>query len=403
MRLARLSAADWERIALVAVIIGAAIRAAWVLSLHPPLNYVHSDMGGYVDRAMKLASGGPLERYDAFYPPGTHWILAIPLAMWRFARHVLTVPAAAITAVLAAFWPINIIHSGYFLSETPALALLVGSLWLSAGAARDRSLRDFIRSGLVGGLAVANRPALAANLLVAALSSRRARLLATIGIGAGSAAVLALVIAYNSLAAGRLTFLSENSGLTMWLGQCGIRSVHLGDPSRGPYFEFVPPPALEKGTGRDVSIPDHAAWDQEYFYGLTLDCIRADGFAHLRTIARGIFDMTLTSTPWPEAEEQDLGPRIGFVNTMFSVALPFIIAGGIWVARERRRRGEPAGELVMLGHFACVLVTALLFFGDPRFRETYDVFALSAAAGWFAYVFAEEHARAGETAPASGG
>ncbi len=77
-RLARL---DWDRIALWAVIAGAVIRVAWVLALHPPVDHVYSDMGGYVDRAVKLASGRPLDRSDAFYPPGTHILLAIPLVI----------------------------------------------------------------------------------------------------------------------------------------------------------------------------------------------------------------------------------------------------------------------------------------------------------------------------------
>ncbi|HUQ41374.1 MAG TPA: glycosyltransferase family 39 protein, partial [Candidatus Limnocylindrales bacterium] len=166
--LGRISAPRWDRIALIAVIAGAVIRAAWVLSLHPPLDYVYSDMGGYVDRAVKLALAHPLDRYDAFYPPGTHWLLALPLAifgtdrtglwagavlwwamsaltplaMWRFGRYHLTIPAAALTAVFVSFWPIQIAYSGYFLSETPSLALLVASLWLTSRAAVSTRAAD---------------------------------------------------------------------------------------------------------------------------------------------------------------------------------------------------------------------------------------------------------------------
>ena len=39
----------------------------------------------------------------------------------------------------------------------------------------------------------------------------------------------------------------------------------------------------------------------------------------------------------------------------------------------------------MLGHLACVLATALLFFGDPRFRTPYDVFALALLAALIAH------------------
>ena len=429
MRLARLSAADWDRIALVAVVVGAVIRAAWVLSLHPPVDYAYSDMGGYVDRAVKLASGGPLQRYDAFYPPGTHILLAIPLfifgtdrtglwagallwwalssfvplAMWRFARYHLTIAAAALTAVFVSLWPIQITYSGYFLSETPSLAFLLASLWLAARASLAPAGRSFLVAGLLGGLAIINRPALAANLLVAiAAFSARVRVRAVAAIGIGAAAVIALVVVHNSVAAGKLTFISENSGLVFWGGHCDVRTVRTGDPST-TFFTFSSPPALQRGSGKDFTFTDHLVWDQDFFYGMAFDCIRADGIGNLRTLARGVLDMTLTSVPWPQVDEADLGPRIGFVNAMFSVAIPFIVIGSIWLIRERRRRGQPAGEAVMLAHFACVLVTALVFYGDPRYREVYDVFALALAGALVARLIVDRPPPQFETAVQVGG
>ena len=56
----------WDRIALGAVALGALLRGWWVFVEHPPLDHVYSDMAGYVERALGLASGEPLERYDAF-------------------------------------------------------------------------------------------------------------------------------------------------------------------------------------------------------------------------------------------------------------------------------------------------------------------------------------------------
>jgi 4-amino-4-deoxy-L-arabinose transferase-like glycosyltransferase len=416
VRLGRLSAADWDRIALGAVITGAIVRAVWVLALHPPLDFVYSDMNFYVARAAKFAEGGALERFDAFYPPGTHWLLAVPfyvfgtdrtglwagtvlwwalsaltpLAMWRFARYHLSVPAAAVTALLVALWPIHIAYSGYFLSETPALALLLGSLWMAEHAAASRSIVDHLRAGVLGGLAVANRPALFANLLVAVLSlPRRVLARAAAAMGVGAAAVLALVIVHNTLAAGKFTLVSENSGLTFWLGQCDVQLVFLGDRSVGPYFEIGPPPSIQRDVGKVVTLPDHLPWDQDYFIREGLACIRDRGIGQLRTFARGVLDMTLTAIPWPMSQERDLGPRIGFVNALYSVALPFILVGGVWLARERRRLGRRGGEAVMLAHLGCVLFTALIFTGDPRYRAPYDVFGLALAAALLVHLFVE--------------
>ena len=422
LALARVSQARWEQLAIIAIIVGALMRAAWVLALHPPLDYVYSDMGGYVDRAVKLASGGALGRYDAFYPPGAHWMLALPLvifgtdrtglwagailwwalsattplAMWRFARYHLTLPAAALTAIFVSLSPLHIVYAGYFTSETPALAMLVLSLWLAARASALQRVRSAFVSGLLGGLAVASRPALLANLVVEAVVLRHDMRVRIGGaIVAGAAAVLALVIAHNTVAAGELTLTSENSGLTFWLGQCQVRSVKAGTPATGT-FEFIPPPAIERASGKDV-VTDHVAWDQSYFYAQAFQCIRDDGVGHLRVLARGILDMTLTSTPWPPLDERDLGPRVAFLNAMYSIALPFILGGAVWLIRERRRRGERPGEMVMLTHFACLLLTAILFFGDPRYRIPYDVFVFALAAALVARVAIERPGAQTET------
>jgi len=38
------------------------------------------DMGGYIERAQRLATGAGLQRLDAYFPPGTHMLLAARIA-----------------------------------------------------------------------------------------------------------------------------------------------------------------------------------------------------------------------------------------------------------------------------------------------------------------------------------
>jgi 4-amino-4-deoxy-L-arabinose transferase-like glycosyltransferase len=145
----------WDRIALASVLAGVIVRIIWGLVIHPPLDYLYSDMGAYVERAQRLATGAGLQRSDALFPPGTHILLAAPMTLlgteqaglwggallwcalsaaipffaWRLARLLLTPAAAALTALLCAFWPLYITYGGYFTSETPSLAFLLASLW----------------------------------------------------------------------------------------------------------------------------------------------------------------------------------------------------------------------------------------------------------------------------------
>src|SRR5204863_3708344 len=120
-----------------------------------------------------------------------------------------------------------------------------------------RGLRGLLGAGVLGGLAVANRPALIANLAVAIVSlPRTMRVRALAGVGLGAAAILAIVILHNTAAAGKLTLTSENSGLTFWIGHCNVHAVKTTDPSTGAFFEFSSPPAFQRGTGKDYEFTD---------------------------------------------------------------------------------------------------------------------------------------------------
>src|SRR5688572_3022071 len=182
---------------------------------------------------MHLAQLATPERFDAFYPPGTRVLLAIPLAligpdrdgltagavlwtalsaltpyfMWRFLRLLLPPAAAALGAALCAVWPLHIAYAGFFMSETPALALLVLSLWLAEQSVRALPTWHGLLAGLAGGIAAAIRPALALNVILAAVPLvRRGRvgLAALAALAAGSALVLVLVVAHQALVVGRV-------------------------------------------------------------------------------------------------------------------------------------------------------------------------------------------------------
>jgi hypothetical protein len=112
---------------LVSILAGAIIRVVWGLVIHPPLDFLYSDMGSYVERAQRLATAAGLQRPDAFFPPGTHILLAAPMTLfgtervglwggavlwcllsavipffaWRLARLLLNPPAAALTALFS--------------------------------------------------------------------------------------------------------------------------------------------------------------------------------------------------------------------------------------------------------------------------------------------------------------
>lgn len=420
---------DWAGLARAAIVIGAVLRGLWVLALHPPPNHVYSDMNAYVDAAMGLARLDALDRFDAFYPPATHFLLAIPLwlvgvdrdglfagavvwavlsaltpyFMWRYTRLLLPPPAAAITTVLCSLWPLHILYAGYFLSETPGLAFLVLSLWLSERAFQRRSKRDGLVAGIAGGIAAATRPAFGLNVIVEGIPRLR-RIRRNLAPGAalalGAALVLALVILHNSAAAGRPTGLSENSGLGLYLGHCDVHVVHTGPPD-GPNFVFGTPVAIQLGRGQDVTFPDHQIWDQGFFTAQGMSCIQDDGLAHARVLLRNVFDMGLSTVPWPLSNEPGIRDVANLTNVAYTAALPFIVFGAVRKIRRSWPTGGGRGELMLLGQLTVVLVTAIVFFGDPRFRTPFDVFGLALAASLLADRIAPAPQR--QTAPATPG
>lgn len=403
---------DWDAVARYSIILGAAIRAAWVLVLHSPLDHIYSDAKTYVDTAMHLAQLASPERFDAFYPPGTRVVLALPLALigadrdgltagallwtvlsaatpyfvWRYLRLLLSPVAAAIGAVLCALYPLHIAYAGFFTSETPGLAFLALSLWLTESTARSASSRRGLLAGLAGGFATAIRPAFALNVILAAIPLvRRVRisLRAVIAFAAGSILVLALVLAHEALVAGQVVGVSENGGVTFYLGHCDVRRITTGTPETLTYT-FQTPIATQLERGRNVTFPDHPVWDQAFFYAQGARCIASDGIAHARVILRNIYDMGLSTVPWPPSNDEGLKQVAAFTNVGYVLLLPFIVFGALSEIRRVWPAGRSPGQLMLVGQLSLVLVTAVVYFGDPRFRIPFDVFGLALAASLIA-------------------
>ncbi|MFY9589073.1 MAG: hypothetical protein WAT66_16660 [Actinomycetota bacterium] len=405
----------WARVALLAIGGGVILRLVFGLLLHPPLDYVYSDMQGYVTRATRLASGDALNRFDAFFPAGTHILLALPLKIfgsgrgglwaasvlwvalscavpvlaWRFALRVMSPKAAAISAALVSFWPVYIAYGGFFMSEIPSVVALLGTLCL-AFRAREAIGRSRLvlaaATGVVAGAALAIRPQLLLNVAIAAVTvfgvrrSLRVAAAAAVGVIVPLGAVLAL----NASAAGTFAGLSENGGLNFFQGHCPVHDVRTEKPGAG-VLVFASPVVVQQERGRNYVFRDHIAWEQNFFFRQGLDCIRDDGLGHVTVLARNVADLGITSVPWPPSNERGLRRFVRPANLAFSWVLPSIIVAGFAYASGRRKRdgaeeGPPADRTgLLLAHLLCVFPTAIVFYGDPRFRVPYDAFGLALA------------------------
>ncbi len=407
----RLSIRQWDGFALAAIALGAVARAVWVFWLHKPLDYVYSDMDTYLAGAKQIAHWHGVGIATTFQPQGMHLLLALPLAVlgdgraglwgataiwwvlaaatpffaWRLARLLLTPAAAALTALLVAVWPLTVTDSGYFLSESPGLAFLLGSLWLGYEAQRRVGRSALLLGALAGALgatAVAIRPQYLLNLALVALPflpRRRLNVRATGGFVAVAGAVLIGVVAFNTAIAGRFTTLSREGGVTFFLGQCHARHVEVRN---GTVSWVIEPPVYVQRGGNFYVWVGPGIWDDGFFYRQGLHCLAHDGvdgwFVHA---GRVLADMTATSVPWPQVGQPTLSKVTDWTNTLYGYGLlPLAIV--LALIRILRRAPAAPGETALLAHLLCIVPIALVYFGDPRFRSTYDVFgfALLAAA-----------------------
>jgi 4-amino-4-deoxy-L-arabinose transferase-like glycosyltransferase len=324
----------------------------------------------------------------------------VPVLAWRVALRLMSRPAAAITAVLCAFWPLFITYGGYFLSEIPSIVFLLLTIWLSMRARESTDRRGWLlaaAAGVAAGMSLAIRPQLVLNVAIAAVvmlvaNERRARLATAAAIGLVIPVVA--VLALNSSAAGRFVGFSENGGLNFFQGHCPVNTVTTGNPKIG-FLTFASPVAVENHRGRDYVFPAHLAWEQSYFIHQGLRCVRHDGFGEFEVIARNVADLGVTSVPWPMSADHGLRRFVRPANLAYSVAIPSVIVAAIYVARRRRRS---TGTWILVAHLLAVLPTALVFYGDPRFRVPYDVFGLALIA-----ILAAEVLARGETDIPEGG
>lgn len=401
----RLSGRHWDRFALAAIAVGAAARAVWIFWLHKPLDYLYSDMSTYLLGAKQIADWQGLDVYTTFQPQGMHLLLALPLAVlgdgraglwgaaaiwwvlgsatpffaWRLARLLLTPAAAALTALFVAIWPLSVTYSGYFLSETPGLAFLLAALWLGYEAQRRAgrpALLLGVLAGALGAAAVAIRPQYLLNLALVAIPfvpRRRLNWLATGGFAAVAVTLLIGVCAFNTAVAGRPTTLSREGGVTFYLGQCHVRHVEVQTATTD---YFVEPPVYVQTGGNVAYFAGHQLWDDGFFYRKGLHCLSQQGWHWPVHAARMLADMTATSIPWPQVGQPTLRSVANWTNTVYGYGLlPLVIL--LALVRIARRVPTAPGEKALLAHLLCIVPVALVYFGDPRFRSTYDVFGLA--------------------------
>lgn len=421
---------------LLAIVIGAfLVRLHWNTLVHPLGDYISSDMRGYVQRAEQMLDRfGTRNEYHAFFPYGTHFLVAAVKAVFGRENYfalgvvyallgtVIVGFATAIAArvsprrwvaplvgcVLVFYYPL-ISLGGYILSEVPFGAFLMMSSFFLLRLVQEGRTRDAWLMGVTASFATICRPQILLSIAIFGVlwlvfrkgpfSRVRPRHLVFAAIPlAATLAFSAARLHYHT--EGRLGLVSENGRFNQLFGRCHNKKANATptQPGRGK-IRFGPPPLiqlekratmapnswvqLDPAIGAELDYQGYIA-DAEPLEALMRKCIQKTGI--VGQIKYAIVNVLLLggyNTPWPDSGRNLWRPYAIQWQTFHTVFLTFPALFGV-VTVFRRRSVASYGLLAL--HIIALIITAAIYFGDTRLRAPYDPLFLLLAIEFYVFI-----------------
>ncbi len=403
---------------IIAVLASFAVRVHWNLWVHPLGDYIASDMRGYTSRADQLIDkfGASIE-YHAFFPYGTHFLLALLKLIfgrenyqaigvvyallgtmivyygYRIAERVSSrawVPR--LLGILLIFYYPLISLGGYTLSEIPFGVFLLASTYALLRLVQDGRSRDAWLAGVHAAIATAFRPQILMSIAVFGVvwlllrGHTKARLKHLVFAAIPIAAVLVFSSARLYHHTGRLGLVSENGRFNQLFGRCHNKkaSATPAEPGRGR-IRFGPPPLiqlerraktapdswvqLDPALGAELSYTGYIA-DAAPLNDLMRKCIAKTGYlGQLKYAAVNVVMLVAYNTPWPDSGRDLWRRQAGIWQTIYAV----VVAGpALLMALTCFMRRSVTHHGMLALHVWALIVTAAIYFGDTRLRAPYD-------------------------------
>lgn len=405
----------------LAIVLGALlVRLHWNLLVHPLGDYISSDMRGYVTRAEQMIDKfGARNEYHAFFPYGTHFLLAAIKAVFGKDNYaavgvvyallgtIIVLYAYRIAALvsphrwvppllgsfLVVYYPL-ISLGGYTLSEIPFGAFLTIASFHLIRLVQQGKNRDAWLAGAATAIATACRPQILLSVAVFGLmwlvfrrSMPLVRWRHLVYAGIPIAAILAFSSArlyYHT--EGRLGLISENGRFNQLFGRCHNKKATATpkEPGRGR-IRFGPPPLiqLEKrakthpdswiqlnpAIGAELNYTGYIS-DEQALRELMQQCIQKTGiWGQIKYAAVNVTLLAAYNTPWPDSGRDLWRGTATRWKDFFLVFLTLPAVLGL-VTMFRRKTVTTHGMLAL--HLLAVIITAAIYFGDTRLRTPYD-------------------------------
>jgi len=391
------------------------IRLVWNLAIHPPGNFITSDMRSYwLQSSAMLNAPWRKDGSTIFFPYGTASLLTTIRAIFGPNNHVALAIAYAclgtllvplvyylaerltkarhlprIAALVTCFYYPFISYGGYYLSELPFAVCVTATAFYSLRLMDKGRGRDAFFLGIVMALGATFRPQLLLSIpLLFAIWIFRRRVWSGfqashwLRIALPVALVAVFSVARFHYHTGRMGFISGNAALNYAFGRCHALTIESKAPN---YFSsFSPPPMgylehrdtryrdafirLDPALGAKLSLRG-TMWTPETFADVTRKCIEKTGYARqIRYALMHVIMLWGFNNAWPDSGEDLYRYIMLFAVVLHNIVFlpPTII---MLFAAFRRAFFRHA----LLGvHIAALVVVAIVYFGDVRYRMPYD-------------------------------
>lgn len=409
------------------------IRLVWNLVIHPPGDFVTSDMRSYWGQSNALLNA-PWRKdgSSVVFPYGTGLLLTLVRFVFGTENHValalvyallgtLLVPFVfylaerltkgyilpRIAAVVTCIYYPFISYGGYYLSELPyAVCVTASALYCLRLADTGKSRNAFLFGGAVAVGALFRPQILASIPLVFALWIWRRRVWPKWRLGHWFRVAIPLVLVLGISAArfhwhtGRWGLISGNSALNYAFGRCHALTIEARAPH---YFASFSPPPMGYLDSRQKHHPDSfirldpalgtkhllrgTMWTPETFEDLTRRCLEKTGVARqVRYALNHIIMIWGFNNGWPDSAE---APWRFFM--LASVILHNIVfMPSVVIAMFVAFQGRFSRHALLAFHLWALVLIAVVYFGDVRYRIPYDGLVIVLAldgwrriGGWF--------------------
>ena len=411
----------WEIAAISVFCLGLLWRWCYIFCIHPPQQYIYSDMGTYTGMARNWANPNYVPGvYDAAFSPamgfflgffyrldpswclaqGAYFVLSTltPLMAGLIGKDLFGLRAGALSLMLASVYFPFIDFSGYFLSETPFLFFMLVSFWLLLRS--TRALRGAtgaglgLLSGLTLGIAAAFRSVILGPgfLLVCYLGylawrRREKRILLVFAGGLAGLLLLLVPLAIRNtrLNEGRFCVVTSNAASNFFSGHCGIKICWLEfhDNKRGYVWGFASPCACQRRFEKRIVL-NCGLCDSAKLSAMAWKWIRAHPLDALAVSCDHVFALFTDNIPWPPSDTSTRGWTI-LSEELYYVFVLFPLWLYLWPRRKvlLRLKPEMAAETLLLLPMLGLMIAVFCTNGEARYRIPFDGFMLILAAHAF--------------------